>query len=87
MRLAKDVRAKVSKHVNAGFTDALHAAFKAKFGRELETGYNIFVMALVSQPADGADFTPEQAAFCQAFEIGYSAAMSRLESPSGVARP
>lgn len=78
MRLAKAVRTKVRDHINTGFTDALKAAFKEKFERELETSYNIFAMALVSAPADGEPFTPEQKEFCGAFEAGYAAAMERL---------
>lgn len=79
MRLAKAVRQKVFKHVNEGFTEALQAAFKEKFGHELESSYNIFAMAMVSAPAHGEGFKPEEKEFCVAFEAGYVAAMTRCE--------
>jgi hypothetical protein len=79
MRIAETVRVKVRRHINDGFADAIKAAFKEKFARELDTSYNIFAMALVSAPADGEPFTPEQKEFCEAFDGGYAAAMNLLE--------
>lgn len=79
MRLAKDVRKKVYDHINSGFTDALKAAFINQFpGVEIESSFNIFAMAMVSNRVDEQDFTPEQALFIRAFEAGYTAAMERL---------
>lgn len=66
---------KCARQVNDQFPEKLKAAFKGKFGRELETNYNIFAMALISQPADGQPFTPEQKAWTDAFDAGYCEAM------------
>lgn len=80
MRMAKDLRKKVRKHINDGFTDALKAAFEEQFTDvEIESTYNIFAMALVSTRVDEQDFTPEQALFVKGYEAGYMAAMGRLE--------
>lgn len=85
MRLAKAVRKQVREHISKGFSDELRAAFQHRFELELDVSYNIFEMALVSRRADEADFTPEQKAFVFGFELGYSAAMERLEPPARAA--
>ena len=65
---------KCATRVNDEFAARLTAAFAAKFGRVLETHYNIFAMALISQPADGKPFTKEQKAWVGAYDAGYCAA-------------
>jgi hypothetical protein len=66
---------KCATRLNDQFTDKMKAAFLSKFGRELDTTFNIFSMRLVSAPADGEPFTPEQKAWVEAFDTGYSEAM------------
>lgn len=73
---------KCALRVNDQFSEKLKAAFKAKFNRELETSYNIFAMALISQPADGRPFTKEQKAWAEAFDAGYSEAMTIVREMS-----
>ena len=67
---------KCATALNDRFTDKLKAAFLAKFARELDMNFNIFSMQLISQPADGEPFTPEQKAWVEAFDDGYSEAMA-----------
>lgn len=56
----------------------LDAAFEAKFGRKVETGYNIVSMSLVTRPADEKKLTPKQYAWIEAFADGYGKAASSL---------
>lgn len=76
---------KCARTLNDEFPDQMMAAFKEKFGRDLETSFNIFSMQLVSQPADGEPFTPEQKHWVTAFDSGYSAAMEIARRLAGVA--
>jgi hypothetical protein len=66
---------KCAMRVNDAFAERLKAAFAEKFNRGLETSFNIFAMALISQPADGAPFTQAQKDWVDAFDAGYSDAM------------
>lgn len=66
---------KCALRVNDEFSAKLRTAFAAKFDRELDTSYNIFAMALISQPADGEPFTQEQKDWVDTFDAGYSEAM------------
>jgi uncharacterized protein (DUF1697 family) len=66
---------KCAKSVNDAFAERLETAFAKKFKRKVETRFNIFSMALVSQPADGKPFTQEQKDWVAAFDAGYSDAM------------
>lgn len=66
---------KCATRVNDAFAERLKAAFAEKFKRELDTHFNIFAMALISQPADGEPFTQEQKDWVAAFDAGYSDAM------------
>lgn len=63
-----------ARRINDSFPDMLKAAFLEKFGRELSVDYNIVAMQLVSKPADGEPYTPEQQAWASAFDAGYWAA-------------
>jgi hypothetical protein len=46
--------------------------FQIQFGCELETVWSIISMRHVSTRLDGAQFTPEQAAWIAGFEAGWS---------------
>ena len=75
---------KCALRLNDEFSTALKNAFREKFNRELETNYNIFAMALISQPVDGEPFTQEQKDWVEFFDAGYSAAMSIVRDMSYV---
>lgn len=53
------------------FFRRMRERFEAKFADEIETTWNIFVMAHVSERKDGEPFTSEQAAWIAGFEAGY----------------
>lgn len=67
---------KCARLVNDQFGDTLVTEFAKKFGRTLVYEWNIFAMQAVSRPADGKPFTVKQKDWLQAFDEGYSAAMS-----------
>ena len=73
---------KCARHVNDSFSDELGEKFNAKFGRELETRFNILSMQLVSSPADGQPFTPEQKAWVEAWSDGYGIALDIVRALS-----
>lgn len=73
---------KCAQHINNSFSAELGSQFKAKFGRELETSFNLFVMQLVSRPSDGEPFTVEQKAWVEAWGEGYGIALDIVRALS-----
>jgi hypothetical protein len=71
---------KCANTLNDAFSTKLPAAFLAKFGLELETGFNLFSMSLISRRIDGQDFTPEQHAFVSAYSDGYGDALELVRT-------
>jgi len=67
---------KCASRINDQFAEKLGAAFKKKFRRNLETSFNIISMRLISEPANGKPFTPEQKAWLVAYSDGYGEALS-----------
>lgn len=71
--------AKLRRAINDSFRDHLGEAFKAEFGREIETSYNIFAMALVTTPKDGKKLTEKQYRWLKTYSDGYAAAMDQVQ--------
>jgi hypothetical protein len=71
---------KCANMLNEAFRTKLPAAFHAKFGAELETSFNLFSMSLVSRRVDGADFTPEQYAWVEAYSDGFGDALELVRT-------
>ena len=69
---------KLKRKLNDNFKVCLKDAVKAKFDIEIETGFNIFSMNLVTVRVDGNSFTPEQMEYLKAYEAGYLAAMNQV---------
>lgn len=63
------------KSINDQFPERLCAEFFKRFRRKLTTEWNIISMQLVSRPANGKPFTPQQRAWVESFEAGYLSAM------------
>ncbi|MBA3773853.1 MAG: hypothetical protein H0X13_15585 [Ramlibacter sp.] len=78
---------KCAFRLNDDFSAALGAAFKEKFSRELETNFNIFSMTLISEPADGEPFTPEQKEWVGAYSDGYEQALEAVCAMANGATP
>lgn len=69
---------KMHNQLNENFRPLIDAAFKGKFGIEIETVFNWGSMRLISVRTDGEPFTPEQEAFLSAYGDGYAAAMNQV---------
>ena len=66
-----------ASRLNDEFPDLLQSAFEAKFGRAIETDFDILgSMRLVSRPTDGSDFTPDEKSWIAAYDLGYGEALS-----------
>jgi len=74
---------KIIRKINDGFQEALHIAFKDKFGVALVTWFNIIEMRYVTEREDEQPLTQEQHAFIEAFEKGYLAARQLAEDATG----
>ncbi len=70
---------KLYKTVNDAFRDKLNAAFKEKFGFEIETSFDLVgSMRLVSRRADGRKLTKQQYLWLASYSDGYADAMGQL---------
>jgi hypothetical protein len=62
-----------------GHSEVLAAAFKGKFGIEVETTWSVFDFRKRTTRIDEKPFTKEQHAWIGAFTAGYEAAMKLME--------
>ena len=67
---------RLCREINDGFGKCLDHAFEQRFGSELNTTWNVFTSALVSNRADGEPFTEAQLRFIEAWSAGYECAMN-----------
>lgn len=66
-----------ASRLNDEFPDLLQSAFEQKFGRAIETSFDLLgSMRLVSSPVDGVAFTHEESAWIAAYDLGYGEALS-----------
>jgi hypothetical protein len=66
---------KMRKKLNVEYRTKFDEAFHSKFGLVVTTGYNIFVMALVTEREDGKKLNKVQRDWAKAYSDGYAAAM------------
>lgn len=77
MKLSERTMMKLDRHIGNQYVDRLGEAFKAKFGAELVTTYNILIVGYTSH-IEGRYFTPEELSFINGFSDGYLAAQAAL---------
>lgn len=70
------------KRISNAFNSNFDAAFKEQFGVEIETGYNIVSMRLISIRKDSKKLTKEQALWCAGYSDGYAEAMKQVTKPT-----
>lgn len=76
--MKKSKARKIADHLNDVFAKSCDAAFKEKFGVEIETTWNIFTLTLVSTRRDEKPMTRKQHAWVGGYGDGYSAAMDKI---------
>ena len=70
---------RVRRRVDEVFRDKLGAAFREKFGSQIETSFDFFgSMRLVSRRVDGKKLTKEQFVWIGTFSDGYADAMEQI---------
>ena len=62
---------RAARDAKGAFGHQMRQAFQRKFGREIESEYNIIAMAMVTRPKDGKKFTKEQHSWMEAYEEGF----------------
>jgi len=67
---------KMRQELESAFRDAMHQAFRARYGVELKTEFNIFTMELMSFRTDRQDFTEDQHAFIAGYSQAFNKAIS-----------
>ena len=67
---------KLAKKLNEDFRDILAAEFAEEFDVELESWWNIVKNRMISSRKDGKAFTRKQLDYIQAFESGFTRAMT-----------
>lgn len=66
------IKEKIARHLSEVFLERLAAAFRARWGVEVETNLDIFgSMRHVTTRVDGKDFTPEQHAWIATYIQGW----------------
>lgn len=78
--MGRSVKEKIGRHLDEAFRECLDAAFRERWGVEVETAFDLLgSFRYVTLRKDGEDFTPEQHAWIGAYTEGWGRCRREVE--------